>query len=265
VTATGTPTRRKLDRDVSPTCVAAPPTGIGVAVNRVVTPTELWARIGSPRRAVAVVAHPDDESFGLGAVLSALVDAGTSVAVVCLTHGEASTIGATPDLGVRRDAELRAAAAELGVDDLALLDHADGHLSDVDHDTLCGLVDAHVGETDLFVTFEPSGVTGHPDHRAASAVTRSVAAHRGLPVLEWGVEPGVADALRDELGAPFVPLGDDAGAEVIDVEVDRHRQLAAIACHRSQATDNAVLARRLALQGQVERVRWRSAPVEVPK
>jgi LmbE family N-acetylglucosaminyl deacetylase len=208
-----------------------------------------------------VVAHPDDESFGLGAVLSELVDAGGSVVVVCLTRGEASTLGATPDLAARRDGELRAAATELGVGDVALFDYADGHLSDVDHDTLCALVDAHVGDSDLVVTFEPRGVTGHPDHRAASAVARSVAANRGLPVLEWGVGPGVADALCEELGVPFVPLGDETGAEVIDVEVDRHKQLAAIACHRSQATDNAVLARRLALQGPVERVRWRIAPL----
>src|SRR6266571_6027002 len=41
---------------------------------------------------LAVVAHPDDESFGLGAVLAAFVDAGARVAVLCLTHGELSTV-----------------------------------------------------------------------------------------------------------------------------------------------------------------------------
>lgn len=227
-------------------------------MNRGTGGTDLWLRIGSPRRAVAVVAHPDDESFGLGAVLSALVDAGASVAVVCLTHGEASTLDGSPDLGAQRGEELRAAATELGVEDVALFDYPDGFLSEVDHDTLCALVDAHVGGADLVVAFEPDGVTGHPDHRAASAVARSVAAYRELPLLEWGVGPDVAAALRDELGAPFVSLSEDAGAEVIEAELDRHRQLAAIACHRSQATDNPVLARRLALQGPVERVRWRS-------
>jgi len=224
-----------------------------------VTSSELWLRIGSPRRAIVVVAHPDDESFGLGAVLSGLVDAGTSVSVVCLTHGEASTLDATSDLGVRREGELRAAAEELGVDDVALLDYADGHLAEADHETLCLLVESQLGEADLVVTFEACGVTGHPDHQAASAVARSVAVRRGLPVLEWGVGPNIAEALREELGAPFVPLSEDSGAVVIDAEVDRHRQLAAIACHRSQATDNPVLARRLALQGSVERVRWRAA------
>ena len=38
--------------------------------------------------ALAVIAHPDDESFGLGSVLTAMVDAGTRVAALCFTHGE---------------------------------------------------------------------------------------------------------------------------------------------------------------------------------
>ena len=41
---------------------------------------------------LAVVAHPDDESFGLGALLAAFVAAGVRVSVLCLTHGEASTL-----------------------------------------------------------------------------------------------------------------------------------------------------------------------------
>lgn len=224
-----------------------------------VTAAQLWHRIGSPRRAVAIVAHPDDESFGLGAVLSALVDAGTSVGVVCLTHGEASTLGAVADLGVVRDRELRAAAAELGVADVVLFDHADGHLAEVDPHALFAQVDAHVGQTDLVVAFDASGVTGHPDHRAATSVARSVATHRRLALLEWGVGPDVAAVLREELGVPFVPLGDQPGAEVVDTEVDRTRQHAAIARHASQATDNPVLSRRLERQGPFERVRWTPA------
>ena len=40
---------------------------------------------------LAVCAHPDDESFGLGGVIAALVAAGTRVDLICLTGGEAST------------------------------------------------------------------------------------------------------------------------------------------------------------------------------
>ena len=66
---------------------------------------------------LAVVAHPDDESFGLGAILDAFVRADSEVSVLCLTHGEASTIhGVTGDLATLRETELREAAAALGVD-----------------------------------------------------------------------------------------------------------------------------------------------------
>ena len=67
-------------------------------------PLDLLPRPGS---ALAVYAHPDDDTFGLGAVLGALVDAGTAVGGLCFTRGEASTLGGRPDdLGAVRAAEL---------------------------------------------------------------------------------------------------------------------------------------------------------------
>lgn len=234
-------------------------------MNVPLAPSELWRRIGTPRRVVAVVAHPDDESFGLGAVLSGLVDEGSSVAVVCFTHGEASTLGLTANLGALRELELRAAADELGIAHVALFDYPDGHLGDAGCSALCERVDAHLSEaeiddSDLVVAFEPSGVTGHPDHRAATAVARALAVRQHIPLLEWGLAASVASTLQAELGAPFGALTEDDSAEVLPVTVDRRRQLAAIARHRSQAVDNKVLTRRLEVQGAVEHVRWRPVP-----
>jgi hypothetical protein len=39
-----------------------------------------------------VVAHPDDESFGLGAIISQMTATGAAVHILCYTHGEASTL-----------------------------------------------------------------------------------------------------------------------------------------------------------------------------
>ena len=219
---------------------------------------DLWERWGRPRRAVAVVAHPDDESFGLGAVLAGLVDAGADVEVVCLTHGEASTLGASDDLAARRDRELHDAAAVLGVGRVAQAAYPDGGLADVGDGALDALVAGQVQGADLLVVFEPGGVTGHPDHRAATASAERVAARLGIPVVEWGVAPVVAAALRAELGAPFVSLDAPAGdgEPVVEVSVARDRQRAAIACHPSQATGNVVLERRLGLQGDRERLHF---------
>lgn len=78
---------------------------------------------------LAVCAHPDDESFGLGATLAGFTAAGSSTAVLCFTHGESSTLGAiTTELGQVRVAELADAASELGVDHVELFDYRDGAL-----------------------------------------------------------------------------------------------------------------------------------------
>lgn len=216
----------------------------------------LASRVGRvPARVLAVIAHPDDESFGLGGVLAALVAGGASVSVVCLTHGEASTLGAGAALGERRQSELRAAAAELGITDVTLHDFGDGRLAEVDERVLDDAVAAHAESADLLVAFEPGGVTGHPDHRAATATAARVAHRFGLPVLEWGVTAEVAASLRAELGVPFRSLEGERAA-MVDIAVDRSRQLRAIACHHSQSTDNPVLHRRLALQGPHERLRF---------
>ena len=71
---------------------------------------------------LAVCAHPDDESFGLGALLAGFSERGSTVRVLCFTHGEASTLGLTGrPLGEVRAQELRAAADVLGVTEVELL------------------------------------------------------------------------------------------------------------------------------------------------
>ena len=79
---------------------------------------------------LAVVAHPDDESFGLGAIIDKMTSAGAAVHVLCYTHGEASTLNqAGADLIRQRARELRQAGAALGVSTVALLDYPDGRLA----------------------------------------------------------------------------------------------------------------------------------------
>src|SRR6516164_7818319 len=91
---------------------------------------------------LAVCAHPDDESFGLGAALAAFAARGTPTAVLCLTHGAASALGTSRgDLHQIRAAELASAAAELGVGDVELLDYPDGALTRQPADLLSGHVE----------------------------------------------------------------------------------------------------------------------------
>lgn len=102
--------------------------------------------------------------------------------------------------------------------------------------------------------FDPSGVTGHPDHRQATLAALDAAAGLGLPVLGWTLPVDVAAALNAEYGAAFV--GHPAQRVDVTAVVDRSGQLAAVRCHPSQAVPSSVMWRRLELLGDREHLRW---------
>ena len=206
---------------------------------------------------LAVVAHPDDESFGLGAVLSTFAANGAQVTVVCFTHGEASTVHEVEgNLASVRAAELTAAALELGIDAVHLKAYPDGALGSVDPALLVADVE-RVAETvnaDGFIAFDPSGVTSHPDHQCATAVALIAAAHRQTDLLGWTIPETTARLLTTEFGAEFV--GHNDNQVDVRIDVDRARQIRAIACHPSQVVPGSVLWRRLELLGSSESLRW---------
>ncbi len=213
------------------------------------------------RRVLAVVAHPDDESFGLGAVISTLTSAGTEVDILCLTRGEASTLqGVEGDLAAIREHELRAAADALGAHHVDLRDLPDGGLADLDP----AIPDAEVGRAvaarrpDGILTFDTTGISGHPDHLAATDAAVRVAAGHDLPVLAWTVTEQLSAQLREDGYAGFV--GRPMSEVDLIMNVDRTAQLAAVDCHPSQAVPGSVLWRRLELQGDTEHLRWLRRP-----
>ena len=210
-----------------------------------------------------MLAHPDDESFGLGGVLAAFVDQATRARVLCFTHGEASTLGASAGpLGERRAAELEAAARVLGVDDVELHAYPDGQLGQVPVEELIAHISDQAGDAELLLTFDAEGITAHPDHVAATDAALAYAAGRHLPVLGWALPETVAAQLNAELATSFV--GRAPGELDLSIRVDRARQRDAIACHASQSSDNPVLWRRLDLLGDTEHLRWLVSPPPGP-
>jgi N-acetylglucosamine malate deacetylase 2 len=212
---------------------------------------------------LAVVAHPDDETFGLGAVIDALVTGGAAVHVLCYTHGEASTLNETrADLHRAREAELRQAGAELGAASVSLLDYPDGRLAGSDPAGLAAQAAAAAASRRVsgLLVFDDTGITGHPDHRAATAAAVRAARQAGLPVLAWALTDAVAGQLRGETGQGFAGQPDN----MIDlcVRVSRSRQRRAALLHASQVSPSAVLWRRLQLQGECEHLRWLVPPPE---
>jgi LmbE family N-acetylglucosaminyl deacetylase len=83
------------------------------------------------RRVLVVVAHPDDLDFGAGGTIATWTEAGDEVSYCVITDGDAG--GFDPDVprgdiaGIRQ-AEQRAAAKELGVDDVVFLGYPDCRL-----------------------------------------------------------------------------------------------------------------------------------------
>ena len=210
---------------------------------------------------LVVVAHPDDESFGLGAILDAFTGAGARVEVLCLTHGEASTLhGTSGDLATVRGAELALAAEVLGVTKTMLHDHPDGALNEVCQTRLAAEVVAaadssHPGGV---LVFDTDGVTGHLDHVAATSAALLAAEMLELPVLGWTLPETVAAQLNQEFGATF--KGHAEGEIDLRVTVDRGRQRQASRAHVSQALPDSVLWRRLELLADIESLRWLRQP-----
>src|SRR5215207_4982949 len=131
-----------------------------------------------PHGLLLLLAHPDDESFMLGATAARAAADGRRVALVCATRGQAGSAGEPPlcardALPAMREAELRAACGILGIDVVAVLDYEDRHVADAPIDEMRATLVKHVRaeRPAVVVTFDPGGVTGHPDHVAMMGFT----------------------------------------------------------------------------------------------
>jgi LmbE family N-acetylglucosaminyl deacetylase len=169
---------------------------------------------------MAVFAHPDDESFGIGGTLARYgADPEVRVVLVCATRGEAGEISdpklATPQhLGEVRERELRCACKTLGVDDLFFLGYRDSGMAGTpenqhpraltmaDADEVVGKIVAHIRRErpHVVVTFDENGGYGHPDHvaihyRAEAAFSAAADPARYPEQIDAGLEPHQAQKL----------------------------------------------------------------------
>jgi N-acetylglucosamine malate deacetylase 2 len=119
---------------------------------------------------------------------------------------------------------------------------------------------ARAGASGVLV-FDETGITGHPDHRAATGVAVRAGRRAGLPVLAWTLPAAVAARLSAETGQGFA--GQPPGRIDLCVRVSRRRQRRAALLHATQISPAAVLWRRLELLGECEHLRWLVPPAEV--
>jgi LmbE family N-acetylglucosaminyl deacetylase len=125
-------------------------------------------------RALVITAHPDDVDFGAGGTIAGWTKAGIEVAYCICTSGDAGGFDDTPrdQMAALREREQRAAADELGVQDVTFLRYPDGRLTasielrrDISREIRRfrpGLVLSQSPE----IWWRRIGAS-HPDHRAA--------------------------------------------------------------------------------------------------
>jgi len=159
-------------------------------------------------RLMAVLAHPDDESLGVGGTLARYAREGVETYVVTATRGERGRFHpdrerpSDDEVGRVRELELRRAAEALGVREVSLLGYLDGELDRADPEEATRRVAAHIRRVrpHVVITFDPFGGYGHPDHVAISQFTAAAVQAAAEPVdarsgQAGGERPG--DAARE--------------------------------------------------------------------
>jgi LmbE family N-acetylglucosaminyl deacetylase len=127
----------------------------------------------------AVLAHPDDESLGFGGTLAKYAAEGVETYLVTATRGERGRFGSLGKggdplaVGRVREAEVRAAAAVLGIREVSILSYPDGAVDKVDAAIAVRAVVSQIRriQPHVVLTFGPEGAYGHPDHIAISQFT----------------------------------------------------------------------------------------------
>ncbi|MFC5992593.1 PIG-L deacetylase family protein [Pseudonocardia hispaniensis] len=184
-------------------------------------------------RALAVVAHPDDLEYGGSGAVARWTAEGRSVAYLLATRGEAGIDAMPPEeCGPLREAEQRAAAAEVGVSVVEFLDHPDGLIEygvRLRRD-IAEAIRRHRPE--LVVTSNhrehwPSGGLNMADHRAV-----------GLAVLD-AVRDAANRWLFPEVGEPWSGVrwvaiaASPLAGHAVDITATFDRAVASLRAHRA--------------------------------
>ena len=193
----------------------------------------------SIKRALVVVAHPDDVDFGSAGTIATLTGKGVDVAYCLVTSGDAGGDGSTLTREERseiRETEQRAAGREVGVTNITFLRWPDGQ---VEPTLLLRREIARVIRThrpDLVITQSPERNwermrASHPDHMASGEATmRAVYPDARNP-----------HAFPELVGEGFQPhtvsqvwLGGTSPTMVVDITKTFNQKFAALSQHVSQ-------------------------------
>jgi len=224
---------------------------------------------------LAVFAHPDDESMGMGGTLAKYSAEGVETHLICASRGEKGWFG--PDeqapgperLAAIRTKELENAVNELGLKGFYFLNYIDGEVDRADHAEIIGKIVTYIRslQPQVVVTFPPDGNYGHPDHIAigqftnAAVVcaadasyqdTESLPSHRVSKLYFMVDGENFINLIAPFMGDMTFPVDGQIRGEVawkdwmittrIDMSEHCHAAWRAIQCHQSQLPTLGVLA-----------------------
>lgn len=190
-------------------------------------------------RALVITAHPDDVDFGAAGTIAAWTAQGIEVSYCVITDGDAGGFDpAVPrdQIGGIRQAEQRAAAKEVGVEDVVFLGYPDGRLY-VTHELRRDVSRViRQKRPQRVLTQSPERnweriYASHPDHLAAGEAAmcavypdaRNPFAHTDLTEEAWTV---------DEVW--IMASGDPSATTFVDVTDTFDRKVEALRAHVSQ-------------------------------
>lgn len=214
---------------------------------------------------MAIFAHPDDEAFGCGGVLSKYAHEGSEVHLVMATLGEAGrlanpAIPLTQPIGVVREAELRRACAAYGVHQLHLLGFVDGQTTVAPQNLAVFKIVRLLRQyqPQVVISFGADGIYGHYDHLAVhrwvttgvqlaadatywpeTGPTHQVAKfyHRAVPLDAIATierTTGRTSVPIDGVPFPFVGYPLEKITTIVDVRAYARKKINGIRCHASQ-------------------------------
>ncbi|MEV0453967.1 PIG-L deacetylase family protein [Catellatospora methionotrophica] len=188
-------------------------------------------------RALAIAAHPDDLEYGVSGAVAAWTSTGKDVRYTLVTRGEAGIDTLAPaECGPLREAEQRAACAEVGVSELEFLGHADGVVEyglALRRD-LAAAIRRHTPDLVVTANFHdtwPGGGWNSPDHRNVGRAVMDAVGDAGN---RW-IFPELVDlGLAPWGGVRYVAVGGSPQpTHAVDITDTMDRAVASLDAHHA--------------------------------
>jgi len=188
-----------------------------------------------PRRALVIVAHPDDAEFICGGTIARWCAEGGHVVYVIATNGDKGSHD--PDMSTERLAQVRQdeqrrAARTLGVKECIFLDYPDGFLEDTAElrGRLVREIRRHKPE--VIITWDPSRHLNHRDHRIIGQAAHDAAYPLARSSLYYPAD--LEEGLQAHRVKEALLAASDQPDYYVDVSRYITKKIQALSSHQSQ-------------------------------